>query len=185
MHHWYAVHTKPLKESEVEALLIKQGIEVFLPKVRSTTPRRRRPDAPFFPRYLFLRVDLERVAVSTIHWLPGVHRIVAFGGRPAVVPEDVIVAIRERLHEVEAAGGLAIWNLRQGERVRVSSGPFRDVEGLFDRTVRAGERVRLLLMLLGRVCTVEVGIEDVEPVRVKVPRRTRGKGRWIRQVEVP
>ncbi|MBI4531472.1 MAG: hypothetical protein HY709_08095 [Candidatus Latescibacteria bacterium] len=185
MHHWYAVHTKPLVECEVEALLIQQGIEVFLPKVRSITPRRRRPDAPFFPRYLFLRVDLERVAVSTIQWLPGVHRILAFGGRPVVVPEEVIVEIKERLNEIEAAGGLAVWHLRQGERVRVVSGPFRDVEGLFDETVRAGERVRLLLRLLGRVCTVEVGIEDVEPLRVKIPRRTRGKGRWIRQVEVP
>jgi transcriptional antiterminator RfaH len=172
-------------EYEVEALLIQQEIEVFLPKVRSSTPRRKQQDAPFFPRYLFIRVDLERVALSSIQWLPGVHRIVTFGECPAVVPEDVIVAIKEQLNEIDAAGGLAVWRLRQGERVRITSGPFRDVEGLFDGTVRAGERVRLLLRLLGRICRVEVGIEDVEPVRIKIPRRTRGKGRWIRGRDCP
>lgn len=181
MYHWYAVHTKPLREYDVEFLLIQQGIEVFFPRVRGLKPRRGYPDAPFFPRYLFVYADFEQVALSGIQWLPGVHRIVAFGGCPAIVPDEAIRVIKERLAEIEGAGGLAAWRLRKGERVRITSGPFQDMEGLFDGTVRSGERVRLLLELLGRICVVEVGTGNVEPVRLKHPRRTRGRGRWIRQ----
>jgi transcription antitermination factor NusG len=113
-----------------------------------------------------------------------VHRVVAFGESPAVVPDEAVRIIMERLTEIEKAGGLTVWRLRRGERVRITSGPFQDLEGIFDGVVRAGERVRLLMELLGRICRVEVGAEDIEPMRAKIPRRTRGRGRWIRTTNV-
>lgn len=48
---------------------------------------------PLFPNYLFARIQLQW---SRARWSIGVSRIVLDGERPAVIPDDVIDAIRRR-----------------------------------------------------------------------------------------
>jgi transcriptional antiterminator RfaH len=69
---WYVIRSKPNKEEFLAGQLTAYGIEVFYPKIRVKTvnPRARKVRA-YFPSYLFVRVDLEMVSASTLHWMPG------------------------------------------------------------------------------------------------------------------
>jgi transcription antitermination factor NusG len=75
--------------------------------------------------------------------------LVCFGGEPAAVPENLIHTLRKRVEEISAAGGEVFDGLHPGDVVRISDGPFRGYEAIFDTRLPGSERVRVLLELLG------------------------------------
>lgn len=159
MENWYALYTKPHKERQVEGLLRGRGIETYLPTVLRKVRRRDRPDRViYFPCYLFARIDFEEVPVSSVAWMPGIRRIVSFGPRPAVVPDELVEVVRERLGDVEEVG---YGKFRKGDRVRIESGPMRDLIAIFEQPVSSADRVRVLLDVMGRMTPVELDYTDL------------------------
>lgn len=154
MKHWHALYTKPGKEHQVSTLLGQQGIRTFVPTVRRKVRRRDRPDrVVYFPCYLFAHLDFERTPRSSIAWMPGVRRIVSNGERPAIVADEVVELIRDRLKRMDGQG---FYDLGKGDRVRITSGPLRDLDAVFDRPLSAVDRVRVLLDVMGRMTPVEI-----------------------------
>jgi len=51
-----------------------------------------------------VRVDIETSGLSVFQWMPHATGLVAFGGEPAAVPENLITAVRRRLDEINEAG---------------------------------------------------------------------------------
>jgi transcriptional antiterminator RfaH len=162
MEHWYALYTKPKKEREVAAILQDQGIETYLPTIRRKRRRRDRPDrVVYFPCYLFARLDFADTPHSSIAWMPGIRRIVGFGDQPAIVSDELVHLIRERLEDqVEVGYG----RLRRGDRVRITSGPLRDLEAIFDQPLSATDRVRVLLDVMGRLTPVDLDYSQLDAV---------------------
>jgi transcriptional antiterminator RfaH len=146
---WYVLRVKPHKEQSVYRLLRTKEIEVFFPsvKVNPVNPRAAK-ERPYFPGYMFVRVDLDASGQNLLNWLPGVHGLVAFGEQPAIVPENLVHEIQRRLAEIKAAGGLVLDGLEKGDRVRITSGPFAGYEAIFDARLPGQERVQLLLAFL-------------------------------------
>jgi transcriptional antiterminator RfaH len=162
MKHWYALYTKPRKERQVKALLQGQGIETYLPTVRRRIRRRDRPDRiVYFPGYLFARLDFQVVPRSSITWMPGVRHIVRSGDQPTIVADEIVALIRRRLKDVEEVG---YGKLKQGDRVRITSGPLRDLEAVFDQPLSAADRVRVLLSVMGRMTPVEIDYSQIVPL---------------------
>jgi transcription antitermination factor NusG len=166
MQSWYALHTKPHKERQVEAVLTERGIEVYFPTMPAPRRRNRPAERAFFPCYLFAHADLDAVGLWSLHYVPGARGVVMFGGIPARVNDNMVVALRARLASadvVDARGEV----LKQGDRVVITSGPFADWEGLFHQRLSASGRVRILLHLLQRWMAVEM---DADALR-KAPSR--------------
>ena len=162
MMHWYALYTKPRSERQVETTLRGQGIETYLPTVQRKVRRRDRPDqVVYFPCYLFARIDLEAVPRSSIDWMPGIRRIVGNGGQPAVVDDEIVATIRSRLDTIEQVG---YGGLKQGDRVRIVSGPLRDLEAVFDQPMSPENRVRVLLDVVGRMTPVDLDYSDIKSI---------------------
>ena len=170
--HWYALHTKPHKERQVNSLLSSRKIETFLPllKVNPVNPRAAR-EKPYFPSYLFVHVDIDLIGLSVLRWTPGLLRMVEFGGELGTVPASLISQIRNRLAEIRAAGGMSLDSLSTGDRVRIVSGTFEGYEGVFDMSLSGAERVRVLLELIndhqshrnrGRTIPVELNAGNIE-----------------------
>jgi transcription antitermination factor NusG len=84
-----------------------------------------------------------------------------------VVPDNLIVAIRKRVDEINAAGGEIFDGLKPGETVWISSGPFEGYEAIFDARVPGSERVRVLLEFLGNKRKVPVVLDASQIVRPK------------------
>ncbi len=178
---WYAVYTQPNAEYRVAALLAQKGLEAFLPEIPSWRPRRGHRTEPLFPSYVFVRADWTCTPLTTVEWTPGVRRLVAFDGRPAVVPDSAIATIRRRLAE----GRWARAPFRPGERVRIVEGPLQGLEAIFEGPMAPAARVRVLLEFLGAVHRATVPVTALAPAspappRPRPPRRTRGRKRWIR-----
>jgi len=160
MEHWHALYTKPRQEQQVNRLLRERGLETYLPTTRRKVQRRDRPDdVVFFPCYLFVRLDLDRVSQSSIAWMPGVRRIVSAGDRAVVVADEIIQLIRRRL---ESAEGIRASDLQHGNRVRITAGPLRDLEAIFDQPLSRADRVRVLLDVMGRMTSVELDYSQLK-----------------------
>lgn len=160
---WYAVRTKPRAEQQVEAALTRKGMQVYLPmvKVARVNPRAR-PITPLFPNYLFVQADLDQVGQSAINWAVGVAHLVSFGGEPAAIPDAAIEHIRRRVTEVQKEGDFGLGRFHPGDHVRITAGPFRDLDAVFDQPLSAKGRVRVLVEFLGRLASAEVDVETLE-----------------------
>ena len=164
MKHWYALHTKPRKEHAVRTLLETRNIEVYLPVLVTTRrqPTRRKQEQPLFARYLFARMDLTDVPLSSLNWTPGVTRVVSFGGQPAVVQKEVIQWLRDQLARIDVKDYYRGLPLRAGDRLRVTTGPLKDMEVIFDRRLSSTDRARVLIDILGRLTTCQIDLHSLE-----------------------
>src|SRR5512145_25294 len=103
---WYVLRSKPNKEDFFCDQLLAHRFEVYHPRipVRTVNPRARKV-RPYFPGYLFVRIDLELTTASLLHWMPGSAGLICFDAEPASVPDCLLNAIRQRVEQISAAGG--------------------------------------------------------------------------------
>ena len=161
---WFAVHTKPSRETLAEENLKRQGYEVYYPRIKQECRRRSRWTSiigPLFPRYLFVNLEQGRDNFVPIRSTYGVSDLVRFGGIPKTVSNALIEAIRAR---EDRAQGMHIThrNWIPGMEVVVAEGPFAGLKGIF-KAESAEERVIILLRLLGRENRVVVTQNAIVP----------------------
>jgi transcription antitermination factor NusG len=163
--HWYALYTTPRHEKRVAQHLGHRQIEFFLPLYRSRRKWRDGSrvtlDLPLFPGYLFIRIQRkERGQVLSV---PGALTIVCgTAGEPAPLLETTVEALREGLKERAAQPHPAV---AAGQRVRIRSGALAGFEGVVVRN-KNSLRVVLTLEQIQKSYSVEVGLEDIEPLTV-------------------
>jgi transcription antitermination factor NusG len=159
---WYALYTRHQHEKCVHQTLTGKGFEAFLPLYTTAhqwKDRVKRVSLPLFPCYVFLRGPLAQ-------WLPvlttpGVYTVVGFGGRPASISSAEIEAIRTVVESSVKAEPHPF--LRCGDRVRVTAGPLRGLEGIL---LRKKNWCKLLLSveMLQRSVAVEVDVAMIQRV---------------------
>ncbi len=182
MEAWYVLHTKPQSEVQVHHALVGRGFDTYLPML---PPHKERRAQPLFPAYLFVRCDMEAIGIASLQWIPGLRRVLAFAGRPAVVPEDAITLIRAKMAEIDAEGGLPRHHFRAGDPVVIERGPLSGFRGVFQGPAGPAERVQILIRFLGQSNRAEVGADDLvaapdaEDEIVNRRRGTRGHGRRV------
>ncbi len=147
---WYALRCKPRKEDVVWQQVRSKGFETFYPRLKVTpvNPRSKKLK-PYFPGYMFVQFDLDQVGNSVFQWMPHTLGLVSFGGEAALVPENLIHAIKLRVDEINQSGGEIFDGLQSGDVVRINHGPFAGYEAIFDERLPGSVRVRVLLELLG------------------------------------
>jgi transcriptional antiterminator RfaH len=158
MQQWYALYTKPRAEYQVSEALQARNIETYLPTIPVWRARRRRlEEDPLFACYLFARLDLQQTGFSTVAWTPGLRYVVGSSeGKPTPVPETVVTYIRHREAEVE---GHSPTGLQSGDRIRITEGPFAELDGVFEQHLSGYERAQVLVKVLGRLTRYDVPTE--------------------------
>jgi transcriptional antiterminator RfaH len=160
---WYAVNTLPFAEARAEGQLDRQGYRTFQPKRRKTIRHARRlstVEAPFFPRYLFVVLDLARHQWRSVNGTFGVSRLVMRGDQPHPVPHGVVEAL---IAAADARGILRLGDrLQKGGPVRLMAGPFAEQLAILDHLDDTG-RVRVLLDILGRQVAILTEANNILP----------------------
>ena len=158
---WYSVYSKPQKEKFAQIHLQSKGVEVFLPQlVMPQASVRSRRVVPLFPSYLFVRIDVSSGESAYVVWAPGVKYLVSFNGVPALIDDNVIDYLKDR---ADSTGQIqASSNLKLGQRVRVTGGPFEGLEALIEKPPDGRGRVKLLMNLLNRQVQAEIPIRFVK-----------------------
>lgn len=113
---------------------------------------------PLFPCYIFARCVVEE-RVNEIQHLSGISKLVHFGRRYPQVADAIIEELqacfgREDLISIES-------RLEPGDEVTVAVGAFAGMNAHVLKSLPAKKRVQILLDILGRPTTVEVGSEAV------------------------
>jgi transcription elongation factor/antiterminator RfaH len=161
---WYAVRTLPFAEARAEGQLRNQGFRTFQPKRHKTVRHARRlstVEAPYFPRYLFVVLDLARHQWRKVNGTFGVSRLVMRGDQPHPVPRGVVEAL---IATADARGILQLADkLRVGGSVRLMAGPFAEQLAILDQLDDSG-RVRVLLDILGRQVAISTASNNVLPL---------------------
>lgn len=159
---WYLAQFKPNCQAIAERNLRRQDFEVFLPQ-QSVTRRQRgrfqQVQRPLFPGYLFVAFDPISGAWRKINATHGITRLVSFGGQPAPVPSGIIAELRARC---DPSGLLQPQtNLKVGDRVRLTEGPFADFVARIEQ-IEPERRVWILLEVMGRPTRLEVEARAVQ-----------------------
>ena len=152
---WYAVYTKPKCETSVAVLLNNAGIETLNPKIQIRKYIRGKYTLvleQLFPSYLFAFFDKEKES-HMVKYTRGVKYTVG-KENPVVVPPEIISSIKERL-EGDIIRDIQE-NLREGDRVLIKDGPFKDFYGIFERTLPGKERSIILLEALYSRLNIEI-----------------------------
>jgi transcriptional antiterminator RfaH len=162
---WYVVHTNPRQEERANNNLRAWGVETLNPKLRT----RRYNEftgaptiiiQPLFPRYIFARFDAGK-QLAKIWFTRGVHDVVCFGASPASVDEDIITILQSRMDE---NGFVKSDDLKRGDKVVIKAGPMRNFMGVFERELKASERILVLLTSInyqGRLVVERDAVERV------------------------
>ncbi len=156
MMHWYVIQTKPGDEHRVETHLLNQEMETFLPLLEAhqfSNGKMIQRIKPLFPNYLFARLDL-KLHYYKVKWTRGVSKILGTGDGPIPISEKVVQAIREKvgkdnLIKLEE-------ELKEGDIVQITSGPFKELMGVFQKKMSDKGRVRVLLSLIGVDIPVQI-----------------------------
>jgi transcription antitermination factor NusG len=126
---WLAVYTRPRWEKKVNKLLQEKGVERYCPlnKVRRKwSDRIKIVEEPLFKSYVFVKInDKDR---TTVRMTPGVINFVYWQGKPAVIKEKEINAIRRFLDEYEDVK-VKPMDVKPQQRVKVTAGLLMDQEG--------------------------------------------------------
>jgi transcriptional antiterminator RfaH len=155
---WFSAWTKPKHEHIAAAGLRRNlGLEVFLPQLRFKKVTRigwKQVTEPLFPGYLFVRCIVEE-KINEIQYTNGVKKLVNFGGKIPAIPDVIIEELQKHF---EANNLVSVDDtISPGDEVSVAEGAFAGMNALVLRTLPAKQRVQILLEILGRPTTVEVG----------------------------
>jgi len=163
MLNWYVFQSKTRKERFLCEQLHLRHIETFFPCVRTQSVKSRvQKLQPYFPGYVFGRVDLESIGRSALDWLPGAIRIVNFGGEPVSVQDYLIHVIRHHVDHINRSAAEESNLFQPGDIVMIQDGPFAGYEGIFNTHLPGRDRVEVLLkMLEGSQLRVELAIEHI------------------------
>ncbi len=125
---WYVVYTKHLAEKKVSERLQVAGIEHYLPvytTIRQWSDRKKKIEKPLINSVVFVKTN-ER-ALNELYSIQGIHGVLKYLGRPAVVQAHEILNLRILLQEVHVEDIEQV-DIQAGDLVEVIRGPFKGMQ---------------------------------------------------------
>lgn len=158
---WYVAQTRSRHEKRIARQFESTGLPHFLPVYSVMSRWKDRKvilERPLFKGYIFVHIPLtDRLRVLHV---PGIVRLVGFGGLPVALRDEEMQMMRngftERL-KVEPHPYLTV-----GRRVRIRRGPLEGMSGVLVRR-KGAFRVVISIALIQRSIAVDVEATDIEP----------------------
>lgn len=159
---WYAVYTKPRWEKKVSESLNLKKIQSYCPLnkvIRQWSDRKKLLYEPLFTSYVFVHVSDKNI--REVKEVDGVINLVHWLGKPAVIKDEEIEAIRSFLNE-HSNVQLEKVDVAINDAVKVARGFLQDREG----TVVAikNNTVRVALPSLGYVMYADLEKSSITKV---------------------
>ena len=152
---WYAVYTRSRAEKQMHKLLLRAGVEAYLPlrkELKYWSDRKKWVEEPLFRSYIF--VNISEAEYYNVLNVPGAVRYITFEGKAVPIPPQQIEAIKqfiatgEELPEFEQ-------ELSPGDKVDIIAGPMKGIEGeVID--FKGKKKVKIEINGLGRAVYLEI-----------------------------
>lgn len=149
---WYVVYTKPKWEKKVADQLNKIGIRCYCPliiQMRQWSDRKKKVEVPLFNSYVFVQLeDLDR---NLVFQIPGVIRYLFWLGKPAVVRDGEIKAIKNSL-ESPTIDEISVTPFKIGDKIKLDSGAFSNQDAI----VQEISNTHYILVLESLGCVLKI-----------------------------
>lgn len=161
---WYAVQCKSDESFRAAEHLQYQGYTVFHPVMQREKRQRGKVGhvlEPLFPWYLFIQMNPLQDNWVPVRSTRGVIRLLAFGREPVPVPDTLIETLRRQVSDqplIEEGPRFS-----EGERIEITDGPFKALEGLFVHG-KEDERVVVLLNILQQEHRVTLQASQIQGI---------------------
>lgn len=143
---WYVLYTKSRQEKKVAENLQKLGIEVYCPLVtvlKQWSDRKKKVQVPLINSYVF--VKMEEYKRDEVFKVGGIVRYLFWMGKPAVVREIEIEAIKQSL--IGVITSFEILPIKKDAKITIPAGPFQGQEGIVKHINKTN--IQLMLVDLG------------------------------------
>ncbi|MBK49712.1 MAG: hypothetical protein CL768_01550 [Chloroflexi bacterium] len=181
---WYLAKTKPLSEKLALKSIESIGHLGFLPLVKVINGNHKEKEVCIFPGYIFVKsgnYDDELPDIRSINFLSG---WVKFDGKVSSVSNKVISDLMSYSKELNSEGGL--WTRFEiDEIVEVFISGFAVKAKILTEPSTPYDDILVLMKFMGRDIKTSVNwkyinTNESNSFKNKLPRRTRGKGRIIK-----
>lgn len=179
---WYVLRVAANKEDRVrEALERKVKIEqleesvgrILVPTQREKRVRggtARVVHRKLYPGYVFVEMATDsdgRIPEKVwfiIKETTGVGDFIGSGGKPSPMPLHDVEKMLSAAIRPDESTALANLSFKQGDRVKVTEGPFENFEGVVDEINTQKGTVRVIVTIFGRATPIEIEYWQVESV---------------------
>ncbi len=170
---WFAIHVfsghekkiKKYLENEVEQAGLKEQVSrVLIPSedvVEMRDGKKKVKNRIFFPGYMLVEMELNKVTQHLILNTPGVTNFVGPKNQPVSLQEDEVKRILGRVEERKDNVLIEI-PYRVGEPVKVVDGPFTDFSGVVEEINEEKKKLKVMVSIFGRSTPVELDFLQVE-----------------------
>ena len=149
---WYVIYTKPKWEKKVADKLKELGIECYCPlvtQIKQWSDRKKKIEVPLFNSYVFVQLnDVER---NSVFQVAGVVRYLFWLGKPAIVRDEEIKAIKNSL-ESPAIGEISVVPFKIGDKIKLDSGAFSNQDAI----VQEISNTHYILVLESLGCVLKI-----------------------------
>lgn len=127
---WYVLHTKPRNEKKLTRLLEQKGVKVYCPlreSIKQWSDRKKKVAEPVFKSYIFVFMNDYKEENVNVLMTAGAVRFLWWVGKPGVVRDEEIQAIKDFLDNYKNAEITV--DFKPGEIVEVKEGPLKENKG--------------------------------------------------------
>ncbi|PWD97546.1 UpxY family transcription antiterminator [Marinilabilia rubra] len=159
---WYALYTKSRAEKKVYEQLKGFGIEVYLPlkkEQRQWSDRKKWVEVPVINSYIFVKITSAQY--REVFNATGVVAYVSHKGKAVAIPAREIDAMRRTI-ENKLSFSVEADTLRKGEKVTITSGPLKNIEGEVEE-IQGTKKLYLRISHIGYVLVLN--LDEVERVK--------------------
>ena len=153
--YWYAVYVRSRQEKKVHQLFKERGIESSLPLIKTTrkwSDRKKKVEIPLFRGYVFVKIDVGRDKLNILQ-TDGVVKFIGIRNKPSRIPDEEIHWVHMMVEKSDTVQNEK--EIPEGQKVRVTVGPFKGVEGV---AMRAGNQSRLVVVIESIIHAVSIEI---------------------------
>ena len=166
MNKWYVINTKPNSELIAVQKLKRHNYNVYCPTYISIVKHARKMRKiikPLFPGYLFICLDIQKDPWTPINYMIGVKKLLSDGTFPIALDEAIIDELLGLQNNQGFIENVELDFYKIDQEVIVNDGPLQGLKGTF-KGLTAGQRVEVLLNMLGRNLTVKFNSLQISAV---------------------
>ena len=162
-YNWYAIRVKSRSEKKVNADLIEQNIEAYVPlqrKLRVWSDRKKWVEMPLISGYVF--VYISRKEYEAVLRIYNVVSYIYFEGKAAIIREEDINLLKRMLGQSDVELEVTAEQFKPGQVVEIIAGPLLGVVGELIE-FKGKNKVALRIPPLGYTVLIEAPGKNLAP----------------------
>jgi len=170
---WYAIHTysgyeenvKYNLEQRIDSLDMQDKIfQVLVPKekkIKIKNGKRTTVEEKIYPGYVLVEMVVDDSSWYVVRNTPNVTGFIGAGTTPTPVSDDEIKELERRMGVKEPKYKI---DISIGMPIKVTDGPFKDMEGKVSEIDEARGRVKVLVSMFGRETPVDLDFLQIKKI---------------------